>query len=884
MKAARSNPDVLRQKMESFAQKPLESFTPKEKSTALQSVAKDMGVKPLELLDQLEALFPSAFGNQPQGLKSLGAASEYQGGANHRLVASGAMGVRMAAMMGKGLALEGIDPQRVQDLNLQGMTSPKDIGPIAAKVFAGRDHKIATAGYSAVPDGTNYAENTQAFLGALAQNLGTGNAGFTTSPTADKGSIDAITTMLGQEHDIPVVSITAKDYVKYVDPENFPAGIDKAKFAAEPKHVFADAGQYNQATVEASNAFIATGGRDTTCFDFMRAIEAGHPVVLVDDQSMAKGLGDKAIWDGDKGRVNNGAAFLAEQLDAFKRGGAMTRDPVSKDGFTPLDNGWLAQHADKFDSLIKVVSHDGSAAGIAAAAKTAAAHLENHNGKFAHTNAASVRDHFAPEFGSIIKNDAAATADQLGAATSGVKGASKRLPAAKKFLEDAAASMTAHIKDGNFAKLGGAAQDVASVRQHTGYISGELARQFGVPRDAAREVLEPFYLSHMNGADAEARGQLGEKLSKLAGGNQDLAAFVKNDDNGWMFNQWGFGDVDRMMNVAGVYAGNAVKSMALEMCGGDKTAASQLLDDALNRSDDALAKALESPQSDADFLAQFSARAAQLTWKSAKTGVGITEAHNPKKEDRVPGKFSPGNDLITDFDSMAANKGWPEVAKDIDQIRTFLRGGADVELGATGAAAVGDRGDEKQLPKVAVYCGSFNPPHAGHRAVLEKMMDTFGLDEVYIVPDQTTAYKKMESVQDRNEMVSLLFRDDPRVKVLSPNMQKDLGDGEMWDVLRVVANEHPGAPLHNIMGTDTLEWYLTLPPSQRPAGVVPLVNRRDPEVKLPNEVDGAEVQSIVGVDGGYSSTKVRDGLKDGVKHESLDDDVFAYIRSRGLYD
>ena len=162
-------------------------------------------------------------------------------------------------------------------------------------------------------------------------------------------------------------------------------------------------------------------------------------------------------------------------------------------------------------------------------------------------------------------------------------------------------------------------------------------------------------------------------------------------------------------------------------------------------------------------------------------------------------------------------------------------------------------------------------------------MDEFGLDEVYVVPDHTAAYKKMESVEDRNKMVELMFADDPRVKVLTPDMQKDLGDGEMWDVLRVVGGANPGAPMHNIMGTDTLDWYLTLGDEQRTPGVVPLVNRRDPTQKLPAEVDGAEVQSIVGVDGGYSSTAVRGALAEGTQHESLDDAVYQYIREKGLY-
>ena len=58
-------------------------------------------------------------------------------------------------------------------------------------------------------------------------------------------------------------------------------------------------------------------------------------------------------------------------------------------------------------------------------------------------------------------------------------------------------------------------------------------------------------------------------------------------------------------------------------------------------------------------------------WHLHCPGQGIVEAEKGKDGTK---RMAPKNDLITDFDSLAARKGWPEVAKDVDQIKTALWG------------------------------------------------------------------------------------------------------------------------------------------------------------------------------------------------------------------
>lgn len=646
----------------------------------------------------LDALMGFAFQALEKGKAALDKGVIAKGDAN---ISAGQINVGAGALLSVkgGSALDGIDPAKIKELNLKGLSLPKEIVKIADQTFGNREARIATAGYSAPPSGTKYAENTAAFLGGTAEKIGLGNTGFTTSPTADQGSVDAITTMLGQQKGVPVLSITAKDYVGYIDPNKFPPEMDKAKYTETPKHVLGDKAKYNQATALASTAFIAVGGRDVTVFDFMRAIEKGNPVVLMVDDSMKAAMGDKAVYDADKKRPNNGSAYLEEQIASFLKTGDLKHPEVQADGMGHFGKEWMDDCKLLLEKLVKVVHTDGTPASMDAATTEAAKHITS----FVNPSAAEALKGFHASSVDDIKGRVqnnylesayqytALTASQLGEQAKGVPGGAAHMGEAKRLLDDLVHKTVRHFGGGKYGMLDEDNMNKASIKQHAGYIAGELSRNLGVPEKAAREILIPFYeATARDGASPEARAKLASDLQKASvsafgGGGvirgqeiaDEMAAiknFVTNDNNGWMFNQYGFGDGDKALNRPGVYAGQAVLEFAQSIAG--EKGAKALLQRALERSPEELAKALESPKSNEDLVVAFSARAAQAGWLVSKTGQGIVEANhaNPDKAAKGLSRVGPKNDLITDFDSLAAKKGWKEVAKDLDQVKTALWG------------------------------------------------------------------------------------------------------------------------------------------------------------------------------------------------------------------
>lgn len=232
--------------------------------------------------------------------------------------------------------------------NLINIETAEEVGNLAQKEIGTMPYKIATAGYSAPPAG--YEETTKTFLKALDNELGTRSTAFITSPTADKGSIDAITSEITGLNKGKIFYTTAKDYVEYIKPTNFPNTINTEAYSKLAKYVLPNGSEYSKATAEASNIFVATGGRNATVSDFVNAVTKGNKSVILNNPVIVT-----PAWGTSKVRVENASKYLMEQIEAFKAGKALPYPEVGD--FT---TGFLTKQKNNLDKLVKVITLDGN--------------------------------------------------------------------------------------------------------------------------------------------------------------------------------------------------------------------------------------------------------------------------------------------------------------------------------------------------------------------------------------------------------------------------------------------------------------------------------------------------------------------------------------------
>jgi nicotinate-nucleotide adenylyltransferase len=177
---------------------------------------------------------------------------------------------------------------------------------------------------------------------------------------------------------------------------------------------------------------------------------------------------------------------------------------------------------------------------------------------------------------------------------------------------------------------------------------------------------------------------------------------------------------------------------------------------------------------------------------------------------------------------------------------------------------------------VAIFGGSFNPPHVGHVLAIAYVLSTADVSRVVVVPAHKHPFQKpLAPFDDRVRMCELAVAPFPRASV---SRVEETLDGLTLHTLEATAREHPDWNLRLVLGADILleadKWF-----------------RFDDVKKLaPLVVLGRVGFSHAGAPPpilpDISSTRVRELAHRGAYEELaalVPREVLAHLRSRNLY-
>lgn len=114
------------------------------------------------------------------------------------------------------------------------------------------------------------------------------------------------------------------------------------------------------------------------------------------------------------------------------------------------------------------------------------------------------------------------------------------------------------------------------------------------------------------------------------------------------------------------------------------------------------------------------------------------------------------------------------------------------------------------MSTVAVFGGSFNPPHVAHVLAGAYVLSTFEVDQLLIVPAWSHPLgKNLAPFEHRVELCKLAFRDLQRTS--TDPLERDLGESRTLLVLRALRERHPDWKLRLVIGSDILaethKWF-----------------------------------------------------------------------------
>lgn len=183
------------------------------------------------------------------------------------------------------------------------------------------------------------------------------------------------------------------------------------------------------------------------------------------------------------------------------------------------------------------------------------------------------------------------------------------------------------------------------------------------------------------------------------------------------------------------------------------------------------------------------------------------------------------------------------------------------------------------LPTVAIFGGSFNPPHVGHQLAALWVLETQPVSELWFVPCFRHAFDKaLAEFSDRLAMCRLAAAAlGPRAQVSS--IEEELGGASRTAVtLEALQARHPGTAFRLVIGEDILadrsKWH-RWDDVERLAP--PIVVGRKGCVRSESSELPIELPEV-------SSTAVRARIAAGQPWDTLVPRAVAgYIRERGLY-
>ena len=116
--------------------------------------------------------------------------------------------------------------------------------------------------------------------------------------------------------------------------------------------------------------------------------------------------------------------------------------------------------------------------------------------------------------------------------------------------------------------------------------------------------------------------------------------------------------------------------------------------------------------------------------------------------------------------------------------------------------------------KIAIYGGSFNPPHLGHVEAARTVAAVLAPDRLLIVPASVPPHKALAdgspTAQQRLELCRLAFADIPGAAISEIELRRE-GKSYSYDTVRLLREENPDAQLILVVGTDMLlsfeKWY-----------------------------------------------------------------------------
>ncbi len=190
--------------------------------------------------------------------------------------------------------------------------------------------------------------------------------------------------------------------------------------------------------------------------------------------------------------------------------------------------------------------------------------------------------------------------------------------------------------------------------------------------------------------------------------------------------------------------------------------------------------------------------------------------------------------------------------------------------------------------RIALFGGSFNPPHIAHLVVAEVARDQFGFDAVWWIPNATPPHKsddQLAPASDRLAMTRAAIEGHDGFALCGIEIERP-GVSYTVDTVRTLCDQHPDVDFALLIGSDSLDTFHTWREPDAIASMADLVVYKRPgglsDVAAPRFANQARYVAAPMLE--VSSTEVRQRCREGRSiRYMVPAAVQTYIHTHGLY-
>lgn len=197
------------------------------------------------------------------------------------------------------------------------------------------------------------------------------------------------------------------------------------------------------------------------------------------------------------------------------------------------------------------------------------------------------------------------------------------------------------------------------------------------------------------------------------------------------------------------------------------------------------------------------------------------------------------------------------------------------------------------MRKIAIFGGSFDPPHIGHLIAIRNVLNSKLVDEIWITPAGDERYDKcpVAPAEHRRRMVELMieheFKNNPAIKLELLQLTEPGNKGFAVELLDRLKAEHPEDKFYFIIGADNLKtisaWHSAEELVKKYEFIVLMRGNEVPDAsEYPPTFHMLIGNRYIAVE--ISSTQIRYLIKEKERLEGLVSmPVINYILANGLY-